>query len=89
MTKSLAKTLLILSSVVLIALLIIGIVQSFQISALRNQANIVSQKAQEMQTKLEEVDKEIEYRESEEYYKDYYEQEKKYGEEGDKIYQIV
>lgn len=89
MTKSLAKTLLILSSVVLLALLIIGIVQSFQMSALRNQASLAGQRAEEMQTKLEEVDKEIEYRESEEYYKDYYEQEKKYGEEGDKIYQIV
>ena len=59
MTKSLAKTLLILSSVVLLALLIIGIVQSFQMSALRNQASLAEQRAEEMQTKLEEVDKDF------------------------------
>ena len=86
MTKSLAKTLIILATVLLIALLIIGIVQSFQITALKNQAIIAKEKSDDMADKLQSVEEEIAYKESENYYRDYYEQEEGYGKEGDIIY---
>ncbi len=86
MTKSLAKTLIILASVLLLGLFIIGIVQSFQISALKNEASLAKEKADDMANKLQTVEEEIAYKESQDYYHDYYEQEEGYGKEGDKIY---
>ncbi len=88
MTKSLAKTLIILSAILLLALFITGIVQSFQISSLKSQEALAKQKNNEMIENLQEVQDEIDYKNSDDYYKDYYELEEKYGQEGDKIYEI-
>lgn len=88
MTKSLAKTLIILSAILLLALFITGIVQSFQISSLKSQEALAKQKNNEMIENLQEVQDEIDYKNSDDYYKDYYELEEKYGKEGDKIYEI-
>ena len=88
MTKSLAKTLIILSAILLLALFITGIVQSFQISSLKSQEALAKQKNNEMIENVQEVQDEIDYNNSDDYYKDYYELEEKYGQEGDKIYEI-
>ena len=87
MTKSLVKTSFILAILLLGALLIIGIVQSFQISSMKYQEEIASQKAEEMQNKLDSIEQEIAYKESQDYYRDYYELEEKYGKDGDVIYE--
>ena len=88
MTKSLIKTLFILAILLLSSLLVIGIVQSFQISSMRHQEEVAIQRAEDMQNKLNGVEEEIAYKESQDYYRDYYELEEKYGKDGDVIYEI-
>ncbi len=87
MTKSLIKTLFILAIILLSSLLVIGIVQSFQISSMRHQEEVAIQRAEDMQNKLNGVEEEIAYKESQDYYRDYYELEEKYGKDGDVIYE--
>ena len=88
MTKTLAKTLIILSILILGALAITGVVQSFVLSSLEGKLYDAQQKESEMENKLKSVEEELAYKESQDYYKAFHEQEEGYGKENDKIYEV-
>ena len=88
MTKTFAKTLIIFAILILGALAVTGVVQSFVLSSL--EAKLIASKAQEkdIEDKLKSVEEELAYKESLDYYRDYNEQENGYGKENDKIYEV-
>lgn len=88
MTKTFAKTLIIFAILILGALTVTGVVQSFVLSSLETNLAASKIKEKEIEDKLKDVEEELAYRESLDYYRDYNEQENGYGKENDKIYEV-
>lgn len=86
MTKSLAKTLLIFATIVLVALFAVGVGQTIRLNQLSAESASLTEQNEQLKNELDSVDDKLDYKENGTYDEDYFTQEEGYGSEGDKIY---
>lgn len=83
--QNLVRVIVLLAGLIFVALLTVGVIQTFVHNSLREKQRNLASQNQSVLDQTKKTEDEISIRESEEYLDEFYEQENEYGNEGDVI----